>query len=278
MVTRDAKNLKLHVGIIGAGVMGSMLARRLIVTNTLRSSQIFICDRNSDKLKKLRENYKINISLDKEEVIKKSEILVLAVKPQDFRNLAEELQKFLIKKSCLIISIMAGVDIKTIQALLCIKTVVRVMPNLPAQIGFGVSVWKSAKEVSVSQKKCVRDILQSLGREIELNKESDIDKATAISGSGPAYVFLFQELFHKAAMALGLNKKLARELVMETVWGAVSLERQTKIEPDILRCGVTSKGGTTAAAVKIFTEQKFDEIFKQALRVAFDRAQELKKV
>src|SRR3989338_1736084 len=117
MVKKDTmKNLKFSVGIMGAGVMGSILARRLIVTNTLRSSQIFICDRNAGKLKKLREDYKINISLDKEEVIKNSQILILAVKPQDFRNLAEELQKYLIKKSSLIISIMAGVDIKDIRS------------------------------------------------------------------------------------------------------------------------------------------------------------------
>ena len=257
--------------------MGSILAQRLIVTNILRSSQIFIYDRNLEKLKKLRENYKINISLDKKEVIKNSEILVLAVKPQDFRNLAEELKKYLIKKSSLIISIMAGVDIKYIQALLGVQTIVRAMPNLPAQIGCGVSVWKSAKEISADQKKYVRKILQSLGKEIEVEKEGDIDKATAISGSGPAYVFLFQEFFQKAAVSLGLTKKLACRLVMETIWGAVSLERQTDIESKILRAGVTSKGGTTASAIKIFTEQKFDEIFKQAVKAAFDKTQELKK-
>src|SRR3990167_5963966 len=165
------KNLKFCVGIIGAGVMGSILAQRLIVTNILRSSQIFIYDRNLEKLKKLRENYKINISLDKKEVIKNSDILVLAVKPQDFRNLAEELKKHLIKKPVLILSIMAGIGIKTIQASSGITTVVRAMPNLPAQIGCGVSVWKSAEEVSSDQKKCAQEILQSLGKEIEVNKE-----------------------------------------------------------------------------------------------------------
>ena len=275
---KNFTNKKLNVGIIGAGVMGSILTRQLIVTNTIPAAQIFIGDRNAEKLKKLRENYKINISLNKGEIIKNIQILVLAIKPQNFGNLAMELQKHLTENSILIISIMAGIDIKTLQKLLGIKTVVRAMPNLPAKIGCGVSVWKSAKEVNDGQKKCAREILQSLGKEIEVNKEGDVDKATAVSGSGPAYVFLFQELFQEAAMSLGFNKKLSRQLVMETVWGAVNMERQTKIESKILRAQVTSKGGTTAAALKIFTEQKFDEIFKQAVKAAFDRGQELKKI
>lgn len=255
---------KFKLGIIGAGVMGKIFIDRLLKTKTLNKSQILV-SRRSDGKKAL---------------VAKAQILILAVKPQDFAKLADELVQARVKPLTLIISIMAGIDIWTIQKSLNIKTVVRAMPNLPAKVGKGATVWKASSRVTQKQKAEAKQILQSLGVEIEVKQEKMIDLATAVSGSGPAYVFLFQELLAQAGQSLGLPKKLAQKLALQTFWGAVSLQRESEsgIDPQILRKQVTSKAGTTQAALEVFKNKNLNKIFVQALRVAFKRSQELKKL
>ncbi|MEK9165939.1 MAG: pyrroline-5-carboxylate reductase [Patescibacteria group bacterium] len=256
------KNLKLKIGIIGAGVMGQIFIDRLLKSKTVNKNQILI-NRRSD---------------DKKLLVNQSQILILAVKPQDFTNLADEIREFTqAKKPLLVLSIMAGIDVKRIRKLLGVSAVVRAMPNLPSKIGQGITVWKRSSQVSQKQKDQARKILQSLGIEIEVSQEKMIDLATAISGSGPAYVFLFQELMTEAAHNLGLSKALSRQLVIETIRGAVNLQRELKLDPKILREQVTSKAGTTAAALQVFEKRQLSEIFKDALQAAFMRSLEFKK-
>lgn len=256
------KNLKLTVGIVGEGVMGQIFVERLLKTRTLNKSQILV-NRRSD---------------DKKLLVNQSQILISAVKPQDFKELADQLLSAGIKPSILIISIMAGINIKTIQKVLAVKKVVRAIPNLPAKVGQGITVWKASSLVSQKQKNQARKILQSLGVEIEVRQEKNIDLATAISGSGPAYAFLFQELLQEAGASLGLSKELSRQLTAQTFLGAVNLQRELGIDPKILREQVTSKGGTTAAALQVFEKRQLPEIFKDALQAAFRRSLELKKL
>jgi len=251
---------KLKIGIVGTGVMGSIFVERLLKTKILTKSQILISSRSDDK--KL--------------LVKQSQILILAVKPQDFKELADQLKRAGIKPLTLIISIMAGIDIKTIQKLLGVSAVVRAMPNLPSKIGQGITIWKPSSQVIQKQKNQARKILQTLGIEIEVNQEKNIDLATAVSGSGPAYVFLFQELMTEAAHNLGLSKALSRQLVIETIIGAVNLQRELNVDPKILREQVTSKAGATAAALQVFDEYQLSEIFKKAMQAAFRRSQELR--
>lgn len=253
---------KLNIGIIGAGVMGRIFIDRLLKSKTVNKSQILV-NRRSD---------------DKKLLVNQSQILILAVKPQDFGDLAKQLKKAGIKPSTLIISIIAGIDIKTIQKILGVKKVVRTMPNLPAKIGQGVTVWKASTQVSQKQKIAVRRILQTLGVEIEVKQEKNIDLATAVSGSGPAYVFLFQELLQEAGASLGLSAKLAAQLSAQTIRGAVNLQRESGISPKVLRKQVTSKGGTTAAALQVFEDCQLSEIFKKALQAAFRRGLEIKTI
>jgi len=245
------------IGIIGAGVMGQIFVERLLKIKALSKSQILISRRFDDK----------------KTLIDQCQILILAVKPQDFSELTNQLLKAGIKSSVLVISIMAGIDIKTIQKALNIKTVIRAMPNLPAKIGKGVTVWKASAQVNQKQKDQAIKILQSLGPEIEVKSEKMIDLATAVSGSGPAYVFLFQELLAQAGQRLGLPKKLAQKLAFQTFFGAVSLQRELNVEPKVLRKQVSSKGGTTAAAMEIFKKHNIAKIFKQAMQAAFKRSQ-----
>ena len=260
--TPQACGVKLRVGIIGVGVMGSIFVERLLESKAVDKSQILISSRSDDK--KL--------------LVNQSQILILAIKPQDFKELANQLKRAGIKPSTLIISIMAGIDIKTIQKLLRVSAVVRAMPNLPSKIGQGAAIWKPSAQVSQKQKDQTRKILQSLGVEIEVKQEKNIDLATAVSGSGPAYVFLFQELLQEAGVSLGLSKKLSRQLTTQTFLGAVNLQRELGISPQVLRKQVTSKAGTTAAALQVFEECQLSRIFKKALLAAFKRSQQLKKI
>ena len=266
----------IKVGLIGAGTMGSIFVKRLLESNTIATSQIFINDKFLEKAKALASSHKVKVIGDKQELTEISDILILAVKPQDFKGLTEEIKSNIGKKEILIISIMAGVGVKIIQQLLRCKMVVRAMPNMPSQIDQGITVWLASPEVVQNNKKRVEIILQALGQAIETNQERYLDMATAVSGSGPAYVFLFQELFIKAAKRLGLPRNLADKLVLGTIQGAVDLQRQTQTNPEILRKKVTSKGGTTEQALKVFASRETAKTFQLAVKAAFDKSQALK--
>ncbi|MFH1523118.1 MAG: pyrroline-5-carboxylate reductase [Patescibacteria group bacterium] len=273
------KTKQIKLGIIGTGVMGTIFINRLLKTKTLFKNQILVNDNSPENIKKVNKNYGVKGTLDKKKLIEKANIILLAVKPQNFKNLTIEIKKYIKpNKKLLVLSIMAGVDIKNIQKLLGFKKVVRVMPNLPAKIGQGISVWQASPEVSQSQKREAKIILQSLGQELEVKDEKIIDKATAISGSGPAYVFLFQEMMAIASQKLGLPQKIAHKLVEQTIKGSINLQKKLNVSPEILRQQVTSKGGTTAQAINIFEKHKTQNIFTKALRAAYKRSQELKKL
>ena len=267
----------IKIGLIGAGTMGDIFIKRLLESSAVATSQIFINDKFLEKAKILASLYKVKALGDKQELIKASDILILAVKPQDFKGLAEEIKSNISKKEILIISIMAGVGVKTIQKLLHCKMVARAMPNMPSEIGKGITVWMASPEVAQNSKKRAEIILQALGQTIEINQEKYLDMATAVSGSGPAYVFLFQELFIEAAKELGLPQNLAERLVLGTIYGAVDLQRQSKTNPEILRGKVTSKGGTTEEALKVFESRQMAKTFQLVVKAAFNKSQALKK-
>lgn len=247
--------MNYKIGIIGAGVMGRILAGRL--------KNVLINDRDKDKLAMVD-----GVKSTKEELVEKSDVLILAVKPRDFKGLANEL-KGLVSKDKLVISIMAGVSIETIKTLFGVDSIVRAMPNMPSKIGRGITVWKSTGSLKFD----VQSILGCLGKTIEVENEQYIDMATAVSGSGPAYVYLFQELFTKAAKNIGLPQNIAEKLVIETVLGSLAIQKDSS--PADLREKVTSKGGTTFEAIKVFEENNLAQIFKKALKKAYEKSQKL---
>ncbi|MDD5750176.1 MAG: pyrroline-5-carboxylate reductase [Candidatus Pacebacteria bacterium] len=269
------KNIK--IGLIGCGTMGGIIVQKLLSEGVVSKSQIVVNDKVFEKARAMASLRKVGMSKDAKALVEKSDILVLAVKPQDFKDLAKEIAPYTGKKRIPVISIMAGVEIKTIRKFLLCEAVARVMPNMASRIGKGVSVWLSSPAFTQSGKRQVEIILRSLGVAIEARKEKYIDMATAVSGSGPAYVFLFQELFLKAAKSLGMPKDLAEKLSLETIRGAVSLQEETKESPDVLRKKVTSKGGTTERAIKVFQARRSAETFCSAVEEAFKRSQQLKK-
>lgn len=223
---------------------------------------------------------KFNVSgVDKTKIVnggrKNAQIFIIAVKPQDFEALAGNL-KDEVKKN-LIISIMAGISIKKIITKLGAKNVVRVMPNLPLKIGKAFLGWIASKSVGRQDKSFISKILGSLGEEVEMENESQIDAVTALSGSGPAYFYFLTELVEKAALKYGFSKKTAEKIAKSTFLGSAFLMDACGFSAKDLRAKVTSKKGTTEAAINTLLKKKFDKIFGSAVDAAYKRAKQLNK-
>jgi pyrroline-5-carboxylate reductase len=200
--------------------------------------------------------------------------VVLAVKPQNIQEVLVGL-KGKLKNNQLILSIAAGVRIKAIVAGTGHRKVVRSMPNTPAQIGLGISGWTATKEVTAAQKKLAQSILGAMGKEIYFADEKYLDMVTAVSGSGPAYIYLFAEALIEGAVELGIKRQDAATLVLQTVLGAAHLLNQSSKTPAELRRDVTSKGGTTERAIEVFEKSGLTNIVVKAVLAACQRAKEL---
>ena len=204
----------------------------------------------------------------------KSDVVLLAIKPQDLATVMAELNGQL-KSSQLVLSIIAGARINTLCLGLNHSSLVRTMPNTPAQIGEGISVWTATAEVGRQQKEWSSSILGTMGKEIYIDDEKYIDMATAVSGSGPAYFFLFVESLIDAAVNLGLPHDIARELVLYTMLGSGYFLQRSDKEPAELRRMVTSPGGTTAEALLQLEKGGFSDLVMQAVRAAYNKAKRL---
>ena len=257
-----------QIAIIGSGVMGGTLAKAIIKADT--GYRLLVCDRDSQKLQKLTDTYAgIKTTIDPA-LCKSADIIFLAVKPQDFASITINF-----KKDALLCSIMAGVSITSLRRLGAEK-IVRMMPNTPAQVGVGFTAWTATDAVIQSEKNFLETILSYMGKHLYVAHEDDINKATAISGSGPAYFFTMLIAFIDAARNLGFSKEEANAMVIQTMKGASALiDEKTNLDQLVQR--VASKGGTTEAALKVFKESKIDKIWEAAIRAAYRRARELAK-
>ena len=263
----------MKIAFIGGGNMGeAMLAA---VLETLPAPHgISVSDVSSTRRKALVQKYGVAAMAGNREAISDKEIVVLAVKPQNLAGVMAELSGQL-KSGQVALSIVAGARIETLSKGLKHRAIARAMPNTPAQIGEGMSVWTATPEVTEEQKGLVGAILGAMGAEIYVDDEKYIDMATAISGSGPAYFFLMAESLIEAAEAIGLPRDMARQLVVQTMLGSGSLIQQSGEEPAELRRKVTSPGGTTARALEQFEKGQFTGLVKRAVKAAYDRAGEL---
>jgi pyrroline-5-carboxylate reductase len=264
----------MKLAFIGGGVMGEAMIRGILSKGLAAPGDIVADDISAERRKSLAQGYDIAVTGDHNIAVKGADVIVLAVKPQNLPDLTPELRSKL-TGSQLILSIIAGARIATIKDGVGHELVVRAMPNTPAQIGEGVTVWTASGEVGPSQREMARSILGALGREIYVADESYIDMATAVSGSGPGYIFLIIEALIDAAVGLGLSPNMARELVLETVVGAGRLAQATGKEPAELRDMVTSPGGTTAAGLLKLEEGGLRELLDRAVIAAYERAKTL---
>lgn len=264
---------KMKIGIIGGGNMGEALIKGLH-----SSYALYITEADGKRAAFLKKKYRLSIE-DIDETIHQASVLILAVKPQDMPIVLSyvKVTKEFWKKDQLIISIAAGLTTSYFEKYLSSKPrVIRTMPNMPALIGQGITAICAGKYATSADVKTAQKLLQTIGQCVVV-KESMIDAVTAVSGSGPAYVFLFVEQWIASARKLGFDETQAKQLVYQTLLGSAHLLEQSQWDAGTLRAKVTSKGGTTQAAMDVFSSRKFDQLMKEALLAAKNRAKELAK-
>ena len=264
--------------LVGCGHMGTALVNSWL---NLNSYSFTVVDPfNFKKLKNKFNNKKIDI-LNKAPIqkeINKFDIIIFAVKPQIADRVLSEYKDFEFKKNSIISSIIAGKKIIFFQKRLKnANQFVRIMPNMPALIRNGISCFVSTNNLSNKNKKTINQLFLKVGKTLWLNNESQIDKATAVSGSGPGYVYALINSFEKAAQKLGFSKKQSRELVLTTILGSIYLMQETKKEPYDLEKSIAVKGGTTEAGLKNLKNNNIDKIIYKTYMSAYKKAKILAK-
>ncbi|MBF0531473.1 MAG: pyrroline-5-carboxylate reductase [Candidatus Omnitrophica bacterium] len=259
---------KLRVGIIGGGNMGAA-----IIAGIHASYQVSVCDPDQEKIKFLRKKYGVT-SGDLADVISASDRIILAVKPQMMAEVLTAVKPYANQRK-LFVSIAAGVTAAFIEKQLGKgQRVVRTMPNLPAQVGQGMTAVSAGRNATVADVKTTCQLFDKIGRTVVV-EEKMMDAVTAVSGSGPAYLFLFVECLLAAAKNLKLSDAASRVLVTQTLKGSLALLESSGEDAAVLRERVTSKGGTTQAALEVFAQRGMQKIFTEALQAAAARAGEL---
>ena len=264
----------MRLAFIGGGNMGEVMLSAVLNKGLTTPQDISISDVNESRCQYIRHEYDVYVTGSNLEVLSRGDMVVLAIKPQNLVEVMAELSGQL-KPHQLVLSIIAGARINTLCLGLNHKTVVRVMPNTPAQIGEGISVWAATSEVTEQQREWVSSILGAMGKEIYVAEERYIDMATAVSGSGPAYVFLFVESLVEAAVHIGLPRDIAQEMVLQTLLGSGHLVQKSGKKPSQLRRMVTSPGGTTAEALLQLENGGFSNLILQAIIAAHNKARNL---
>lgn len=258
----------LKLGIIGGGNMGTA-----IISRTFKKYSIAVCEKDLVRGALLKKKFRASC-VDLKKLVPVSDIILLAVKPQDIESVLGELKVLLTSKK-IVISIAAGLTTAFLEKRLG-KTacVIRAMPNMPAQIGEGITALCKGKQAMDKDLQASVKIFANIGATVIVD-EKMMDSVTAVSGSGPAYVFLFAECFLKAALNLGLKPDIAQQLVQSTLLGSVHLLSKSHEPAADLRVKVTSKGGTTQAALDIFLDSNFEKMFADAVASAKIRAGQL---
>ena len=266
----------MKVLVIGAGNMGLTYAEAISKSELLQNNQLMILDTDSEKIKQLRKQKNFEVFDSLKSCVPKADIIFVAVKPYHSEDLFAEM-KSMVNNEQVFISIMAGVSIKFMQESLGVTKVVRAMPNLPAQVGKGVTSYTASEEVSRLELLTVENLLNTTGKTVRLDTENDIDASTGISGSGPAYIFYFMQSMIEAALKMGFSEYDSKVLVGQTFEGAVELFNSSNLTPDAWMNRVASKGGTTRAALDSMEDNNVKEMIKEAAYAAFNRAVELGK-
>lgn len=264
------------IAFIGPGMMAEAMISGLLRQGIATPDNLLASGPRESRGEKLRENYGITPMADNAKAAQQAEVVVLSVKPQRLEDVLDGL-KGAVKAKSLVLSIVAGAPITNISKKLGHKSVVRAMPNTPAKIGAGITVWTAAAEVSVEQREFAKGILGALGEEIFMQEESFLDKATALSGTGPAYVYLFMEAMVDAGVHLGFPRRIAEQLVVQTVRGSVDYYSQAEESGHLsrLRNQVTSPGGTSAEALYYLEKAGFRTALSRAIWAAYERSVEL---
>ncbi len=264
----------MKVGIIGAGAMGQAIVAALLRSGLVTPDDLSVADVIAERVESLNARHRIRGARTNVEVSEKSDYLIIALKPQDFDKAAPALSGH-IEAGVTAVSIMAGVPLARLTGLLDHAAFVRAMPNTPAQIGQGMTVWTATESVTEEARGDVGHIFETMGRQAFVADERYIDMVTAVSGSGPGYVFLFIESLVDAAVHIGLPRDLATEIVIQTVAGSALFAQETGRHPADLRNLVTSPGGTTAEGLLALESSGFRAATVEAVIAAYNRSIEL---
>jgi pyrroline-5-carboxylate reductase len=264
------------IGIIGCGNMGEAILSRLSAVLE-KSVSIMVSEFDAKRRDYIQSKYKIIVEIDNNEVVKFADVIILAVKPKDLDAILKTEVCCGASKDKLIISIAAGITTKYIENIVGKDIpVIRAMPNMAAAIGESISSISAGSAAERADIELARNIFLTIGDVVEVD-EKLVDAVTAISGSGPAYFFYMMEALIKAGCDAGLKEDIARKLVLKTALGSAKLLEILKEDPAALRSKVTSRGGTTEAAIKVFDSKKLRSIIKDAVSAARKRSKELQK-
>lgn len=266
----------MKIAVLGAGNMGMAFASAFVHKNLATPQDILLIEPRKEAHESLKTQGFEWVMEKAGAALSECDLLILAVKPQDFAMLATQLKEVVSSRQ-IVLSIMAGVKLSKINALLGSNKLVRCMPNTPAKLGLGVTGYV-CENLSEGEQAWVKSLLESTGSAIAFSDESLIDAVTAISGSGPAYFYYFLKAMVEAGEKLGVDPKLAKELACETMLGAYHLVKNSDSSFDELIKAVKSKGGTTEAALNTFEEGKVAGIITQGIQNAEKRAKELSNI
>ena len=264
----------MRIGLVGGGFMGEALVAALLKQGVVTPADVTVSDVADARRQHLSSTYGVAVTADNREAAQGADIVVLAVKPQEFPSVGAGL-KGVLKGEQTLLSIMAGVPIARIAGATGHQAVVRVMPNTAAFVGQAMSVWTAGEAVSAQGREAAAALLRGLGRELEVADEKYLDMATAVNGSGPGFIFLFLEAFIDGAVHVGLRREVAEQLATQTLLGAATMAQQMGKHPAELRNMVTSPGGTTAAGLQVLEDAGLRGAIIDAVEAAYERAREL---
>ncbi len=262
------------LAFVGSGTMAETMIRGLLEQHLLDPEQIVASGPRAVRGQELEKRYHVRTTTDNREAVRDAHIVILSVKPQVLPKVLPELRGHL-QPGVLIISIVAGARIRSIMHGLGQGRIVRAMPNTPAQLGKGMTVWTATELVDPERRTQAQAILGALGEELFVDDEVYLDMATALSGTGPAYVFLFMEALIDAGVHLGFSRHVAEKLVLQTIEGALAMAKASKKHPVVLRNMVTSPGGTSAEALYQLEKGGFRTVISKAVWAAFKKSQYL---
>jgi pyrroline-5-carboxylate reductase len=263
----------MKISFIGGGVMCEALIKSILNKKIADAKDIIVSDISKQRRDHLSVTYGVTVMDNNSNAVIAADMIILAVKPQEITTVTGELTN--ISPQQLVVSIAAGISLKRLREGLNHPCLIRAMPNMPAQIGEGITVWTATGEVSQQQKDMAKSMLSALGEEIYVSGEKYIDMATAISGSGPAYIFLIIEALTDAGVHIGLTRSVAEKLVLETVIGSARSMKLLSRHPAELRNMVTSPAGTTTEGLLKLETGGLRSLLLQAVIAAYEKARNL---
>lgn len=263
-----------RLAFVGAGVMAESIIAGLLAERMVEPDQIVASHPRADRRQRLVERFGIETVETNRDAVNGADLVLLTIKPQVLKTVLRQLRGQL-TPSQVALSIIAGANLETLSEGLGHDAIVRVMPNTPAQIGQGMSVWCATPEVSQAQQAMVRSVLGALGEELQVETEKYVDMATALSGTGPTYVFLMMEALIDAGVHMGFPRRIAEEIVLQTVAGSVAFARSSGKHMAELRNMVTSPGGTSAEAIYQMEKGGLRTVLSKSVYAAYQRTQTL---